>query len=69
MDEASAHLFQFFRSGHLPPRLQEVSEPVEDLATHMVNNLPANQELVAGLRKLLEAKDCFVRAKLLDNDG
>ena len=30
----------------------------------MEKELPENDEKIAGFRKLLEAKDCFVRAKL-----
>jgi hypothetical protein len=30
----------------------------------MAESLPDGPELAAGLRKLLEAKDCFVRASL-----
>jgi hypothetical protein len=30
----------------------------------MISDLPDGPELSAGLRKLLEAKDCFVRAAL-----
>jgi hypothetical protein len=30
----------------------------------MVDHLPDGPELTVGLRKLLEAKDCFVRAAL-----
>jgi len=57
-------LLKFFSYAHLPPHLQEVSQPISDLAQHMVATLPSNAELTVGLRKLLEAKDCFVRAKL-----
>ncbi len=32
------------------------------LGLWMVNTVPDSPELTAGLRKLLEAKDCFVRA-------
>lgn len=46
----------------LPPHLQEVSKPCHDLAEQMIAALPDGPELTAGLRKLLEAKDCFVRA-------
>jgi hypothetical protein len=35
----------------------------------MINNLPDGTELTAGLRKLLEAKDCFVRAKVAQLAG
>lgn len=53
-----------FTYTHLPPYLQEVSAPLCDLAWDMDANLPEGPEKDAGLRKLLEAKDCFVRAKL-----
>ncbi len=55
---------QFFAYAHLPPHLQEISKPFGDLAHQIVDTLPANAERTAGLRKLLEAKDCIVRAKL-----
>ena len=55
---------KFFDYEHLPERLQGVSKPVGDLARQMNEALPDCAEKSAGLRKLLEAKDCFVRAKL-----
>jgi len=57
-------ILQFFAYEHLPESLQEISKPFGDLANEMANILPSNPELSAGLRKLLEAKDCFVRAKI-----
>lgn len=57
-------LLRFFVYEHLQPRLQEISKPIGDLARVMDSQLPASAELTAGLRKLLEAKDCFVRASL-----
>ena len=57
-------MMQFFAYAHLPAHLQEISKPFGDLAELIVNTLPANAERTAGLRKLLEAKDCTVRAKL-----
>ncbi|MEU8195217.1 hypothetical protein AB0C10_15700 [Microbispora amethystogenes] len=53
---------RFFAWDHLPPHLQAVSRPVGELAQHMLDTLPSSDELAAGLRKLLEAKDCLVRA-------
>ena len=47
---------------HLPAHLQAISRPCHDLADTMLRALPDGPELTAGLRKLLEAKDCFVRA-------
>ena len=55
---------QFFVYDHLPSHLQVISKPFGELAQHMVDTLPLNAELSAGLRKLLEAKDCAVRAQL-----
>jgi len=57
-------MLQFFAYEHLPAHLQAVSRPFGDLARHMVRSLPMNAERTAGLRKLLEAKDCAVRALL-----
>lgn len=60
----TTHLLRYFEYAHLPERLQAVSKPCGDLASEMVAALPDGPELTAGLRKLLEAKDCFVRAAL-----
>jgi hypothetical protein len=51
-------------SSHLPPMLYEVAAQAETLALAMARDLPHCAETRAGLRKLLEAKDCFVRAKI-----
>lgn len=64
LNPAIEHVLQFFAFEHLPANLQEISKPVAELAHAMVGRLPQNQEVTVGLRKLLEAKDCFVRAKL-----
>jgi hypothetical protein len=58
------YLLQFFTYKHLPPHLQEVSRPFGDLARQLVDTLPSNPERSTALRKLLEAKDCAVRALL-----
>lgn len=41
-----------------------MSRDCAELADRMVERLDDGPELTAGLRKLLEAKDCFVRAAL-----
>lgn len=61
---ATAQIARYFEYAHLPARLQEISAPCHDLAAAMVDALPDGPELTTGLRKLLEAKDCFVRAAL-----
>lgn len=57
-------MLQFFEYKHLPETLQEISKPFGEMAKHICETLPSNPERTAGLRKLLEAKDCIVRAKL-----
>lgn len=57
-------MLQFFAYAHLREDLKAVSQPFGELAQKMVDELPANAERTAGLRKLLEAKDCAVRAFL-----
>lgn len=57
-------ILKFFAFEHLPPHLREISKPFADLAIKMASDLPPGPELSAGLRKLLEAKDCMVRAAL-----
>jgi hypothetical protein len=55
---------QFFAYEHLPAHLQEISKPFGDLANWMLRTLPLNVQRTAALVKLLEAKDCAVRAQL-----
>lgn len=59
-------ILQFFSYAHLPEELQMVSEPFCTLANAIANdeNVPRNPERTVALRKLLEAKDAAVRAKL-----
>lgn len=62
------YLLQFFKYEHLPAHLQVISKPFCDLANQIVEELPSNPERSAGLRKLIEAKDCIVRAALFKED-
>ena len=55
---------KYFEHAHLPEHLRKVSAPICELAKQMDLNLPDGAEKAAGLRKLLEAKDCFVRANV-----
>jgi len=65
---STQQLLKFFTYDHLPMYLQGVSQRCAELAEVMVDKLPDGPELAVGLRKLLEAKDCFVRAALEDSD-
>jgi hypothetical protein len=63
MHPATAQILRFFEFKHLPPKLQEISEPFHDLAHQVAVELDG-PEVTVCLRKLLEAKDCAVRAAL-----
>ncbi len=62
-------ILRYFEYEHLPVRFQEFSKPFSDLAHMMALELPWCPETSAGLRKLLEAKDCAVRAALESTDA
>ena len=58
-------LLRFFDARHLPAGpMREVSMSVGVLAEGLDAVLPESAEKTAGMRKLLEAKDCFVRAAM-----
>lgn len=60
---AVIEILRYFDYAHLPEPLQHISQPIHAIAHDMAERLDG-PELTAGLRKLLEAKDCLVRAAL-----
>ena len=64
MHASTRALLRFFDYGHLDHELYEVAEQFQVFAERMANDLPENAETTAALRKLLEAKDCCIRAAL-----
>jgi hypothetical protein len=65
MHVTAENLLKHFDYQHLSEDLQKVSQPLHDLAHKFAKSEElAGPELTAGLRKLLEAKDCLVRAAL-----
>lgn len=53
----------------LPEDLRAISAITASTASVIVNAIPVDSpELTEGLRKLLEAKDCFVRAAIVAKD-
>lgn len=60
-----AHVLQYFRFEHLPTHLQVASKPFALMAQTMMETCKPSIERTECLRKLLEAKDCGVRAFLL----
>ncbi len=61
---ATQQIARHFAYDHLPEPQQTISAYSHHLAEAMIRELPDGPELTTGLRKLLEAKDCFVRASL-----
>lgn len=57
-------ILRFFHYKHLPPLLLEASKPFCELAGKIARTTKPSAETSACLRKLLEAKDCAVRAVL-----
>jgi hypothetical protein len=66
---STQQIARFFTFDHLADGLQPPSAACAELAQQMIDRLPDGPELTAGLRKLLEAKDCFVRAAVSAHDG
>lgn len=62
--DSGEQMLRFFVSSHLPERLQAVSDHFAGLAIFIVETCPKNAERTVALRKLLEGKDCAVRALL-----
>lgn len=57
-------IMKHFQYEHLPAHLQAVSKPFCELARQIEADTCDGPEKSAGLRKLLEAKDCIVRAAI-----
>ena len=65
MHPATTALLAFFAYEHLPRHLQPVSRKFHALAHDLASDdTLQGPELTVALRKLLEAKDCAVRASL-----
>lgn len=62
MADQARDLLRYFTYQHLPPYLQEVSAPFLAVASEMHQMLPPGPEKDTTMRKLVEAKDCAVRA-------
>uniref|UniRef100_UPI001EF66A03 hypothetical protein n=1 Tax=Frankia sp. CIT1 TaxID=2880974 RepID=UPI001EF66A03 len=57
-----AGLLAPFEYTHLPEHIRDVAAPIGQLARDLVRALPGGPELAAGLRNLLDARGCFIRA-------
>lgn len=64
MHQSTIDILEHFEYGHLPQPLADVSAPFCELARRVAVTLEGPEATVA-LRKLLEAKDAAVRAKVV----
>jgi hypothetical protein len=64
MEKPEERMMKWFRFEHLPDGLQETSRKFHSLAFDIVESVESGPERTVALRKLLEAKDAAVRAKL-----
>lgn len=64
---ATLGLLRWFDSGHLPKHLAEVSDKFGELA-YWVADRASGAEVTTAVRKILEAKDCAVRAAVAKNE-
>lgn len=55
-------IIKHFKFDHHPEKLQEIIRPIGELALAMDEKIKDSPEKTAGLRKLIEAKDCLVMA-------
>ncbi|MBE9542528.1 MAG: hypothetical protein IMF01_09435 [Proteobacteria bacterium] len=63
------NLLQFFSYSHLPEKMQAISKMFYDTAIKIDRNINNGPEKTTALRKLLEAKDCAVRATIWKSDA
>lgn len=60
---STIQIARHFTFDHLPENeLRDASKRVHDFAVDVIKHTPDGPELSAALRKILEAKDCLVRA-------
>jgi len=58
-------VFQYFDYEHLRHDItREIAQQIYNLARYLEENITESPEKSVGMRKLLEAKDCFVRSVL-----
>ena len=64
MGEERDRMLKWFEYQHLPNELQTFSKPFHEMAVQITSTIAPGPERTVSLRKLLEAKDAAVRAKV-----
>ena len=68
-DRTANPTLKYFEYKHLPAYLQRISVNFHEVAHYLDEHIPNGPENSAGLRTLLECKDCMVRASLKKADA
>lgn len=63
-EQSRPPIMRWFKYDHLPEHLQPMSKPFCELAEYVVANTNPGPEQSTALRKLMEGKDCAVRAAM-----
>lgn len=63
-DQSQDRMMKWFAFEHLPEHLKAISQPFGVLAQSICDLVEPGPERTVALRKLLEAKDAAVRAKV-----
>ena len=66
MGKISERFMRWFKRDRTPNRvdLDDIYQNFYDLGQWLVDNIPEGPEKTAGMRKLMEAKDCMVRGRI-----
>jgi len=56
------YLLQYFTYKDLPENQRKVALQFHDLAVNIYDTIPRNRQAIASLEKLLESRDCALRA-------
>lgn len=65
---STLHLLQFFADDHLPPVLRAIVLPLRMTTFMLVQEAEDGPELTVAIRKMVDAKDSFVRHYLATHD-
>lgn len=67
-DASVVRVLQYFADSYFHPELKAILVSLRTTAFEMVDLAVDGPELVVGLRRLVEAKDCFVRHFLVTHN-
>jgi hypothetical protein len=67
-NQAIVHVLQFFSDAHLHKDLLEIAVPIRILAFDLTRLMMDGPELAIALRRILDARDAFIRHYLITHN-